>query len=87
MTQSDLAEKFGTPQETVSRQIGGNPTLKTLGDISDALGVHIRELFTMSEDETGIYGYVEYQGEVHKIVSVEDLEKLLSLVHAKGSKK
>ncbi|MEO0507688.1 MAG: helix-turn-helix transcriptional regulator [Bacteroidota bacterium] len=80
MTQSDLAEKLGTTQETVSRQLGGNPTLKTLTEIATALEVDIRELFTSTTDKGGIYGFVEFDDKVHTVRSQFDLEKLLELL-------
>lgn len=80
MTQTDLAKKMGTSQETVSRQINGNPTLKTLSDMAAALEVPVRELFTMTTDGNDLYGFIEYRGEVYKIASIKDLERLLTKV-------
>lgn len=45
MTISQLAEKMGMKQESLSRAINGNPTLETLTKIAEALNVPISELF------------------------------------------
>lgn len=56
VTQKDLAERLNVKQETVSRQISGNPTLNTLKDIASALDVEVKDLFTESlPDENDIF--------------------------------
>ena len=46
MTQAELAIKAGTTQHAISdiEQGTGNPTLRTLDRISDALNVHLADL-------------------------------------------
>lgn len=80
MTQSDLAEKLGTSQETVSRQIGGNPTLKTIKDIANALEVDIRELFYPTKGSELLNGFVQYKDKVYTINNAADLKNLLAIV-------
>ena len=80
LTQNDLAVKMGTTQETVSRQINGNPTLKTLNEIANTLNVELWELFTTETDNSKIYGFIEHNGQVHKIQSISDIQKLLNIV-------
>lgn len=47
ITISDLADKIGTAQTSLSRALGenGNPTYETLNKISKALGVSVIDLF------------------------------------------
>lgn len=45
ITVSQLAEKMGIKQESLSRAINGNPTLETLGKIANALDVPMWQLF------------------------------------------
>lgn len=47
LTISSIAEQIGTTQTSLSRALSdnGNPTLDTLGKISNALGVSMSELF------------------------------------------
>lgn len=45
ITITELADKMGIKQESLSRTINGNPTIDTLQKIADALGVHLIELF------------------------------------------
>ena len=78
MTQLDLANKLNVKQETISRTLSGNPTLKSITDIAEALEVDVIELFKGTSES--LNGFVEYKGNVHRIHSSEDLEKLLSAV-------
>lgn len=54
ITISDLADKIGTAQTSLSRALGenGNPTYETLNKISKALGVDMSELFKNSDTNT-----------------------------------
>ncbi|MGB3151574.1 MAG: helix-turn-helix transcriptional regulator, partial [Maribacter sp.] len=65
ITQIDLAAKLDITPETLSRTINGNPTLKSLKDIAHALDVEVVQLFPQS----GIKGFIEYDGKVHTIDS------------------
>lgn len=50
ITVSQLAEKMGIKQESLSRAINGNPTLETLGKIAAALNVPMWQLFASPEE-------------------------------------
>lgn len=52
LTQKDLAERLNVKQETISRQINGNPTLKTLIILAQALRVDVKDFFTSNSIET-----------------------------------
>lgn len=76
LTQKQLADMIDIAEISLSRSINGNPTLDTLQKIASALGVDIIELFTHTTNSTN--GYIEHNGEIHKINSIEDIKKLLN---------
>ncbi|MFK8301523.1 helix-turn-helix domain-containing protein [Capnocytophaga stomatis] len=54
---TELAEKLGITQVTLSRTINGNPTIETLLKIANVLEVDVRDLIepTTSTDTTPLY--------------------------------
>lgn len=76
ITVSQLAEKMGIKQESLSRAINGNPTLETLEKIAFALGVDVPELFTSSSG--GIIGVIRIKDTNYNINSVSDLWNLVN---------
>lgn len=76
-TQKELAELLGMTEVGLSKSINedGNPPFKRLQEIADALNVDFIELFIPKKD--GTTGYIEHNGEVYKINSISDIEKLL----------
>lgn len=77
-TQKELAELLGMTEVGLSKSINedGNPPFKRLQEIADALNVDFIELFVPQRE--GLTGYIEHNGEVHKINSIDDIKKLLS---------
>lgn len=75
ITVSQLAEKMGIKQESLSRAINGNPTLETLERIASALNVDVPELFTSSSGS--IIGVIRIRDTNYNINSVADLSRLL----------
>ena len=51
LTQKDLAQKMAVEEISLSRSINGNPSLKTLQKIADALNVEVADLFTSSKTQ------------------------------------
>ncbi len=49
ITITELAEKMGVTQVTLSRTINGNPTIETLLKIANVLEVDVRELIEPTE--------------------------------------
>ena len=45
ITTKDLADKLGVSQIALNQSISGNPSVKVLTNIADALGVELWELF------------------------------------------
>ena len=50
----ELAERIGISDVALRKQVQGNPSLKTLETIADALGVSVVELFEKPEPSNGI---------------------------------
>lgn len=72
----DLAERINITEVGLSKSLNGNPTISRLQKIANALNVDFIELFIPKND--GTTGYIEHNGVVHKINSIEDIEKLLN---------
>ena len=81
ITVSQLAEKMGIKQESLSRAINGNPTLETLERIANALEVDVPELFT-SSSSGGIIGVIRIRDTNYNINSVPDLSRLLDRIES-----
>jgi len=77
----DIAEKMGIARESLSRTINRNPTLDTLVKMADALEVDIIELFPQP-NQNHVKGYLEYEGEVIKINSNDDLFRLVDRIQS-----
>jgi transcriptional regulator with XRE-family HTH domain len=76
ITQKELADRMGMLPESLTRILaGGNPTMSTLGNMAKALNVNICDLFDNEKNEKKICGYIEFGNVIHKINSIEDLNK------------
>ena len=78
VTLAQIADKLEISRETLSRSINGNISLNRLNEIADILGVQVTELISVNH----LSGFVEFNGTVHRIQSVQDLETLLEKVRA-----
>lgn len=76
----DFADQIGITRETLTRALKGNPQYSTLKAIAEGLDVPITDLFKQNEVRSDINGYVEYQGNVYIIKSLEDLNKLTETI-------
>lgn len=83
ITLSELADRIEMKSANLSVSLSdkGNPTIATLTKIADALNVDFIELFVPQRE--GLSGYIEHNGEVHKINSISDIEKLLTDIKGK----
>lgn len=64
----ELAEKLGINRVTLSRNINGNPTVKTLETIAEALEVEVRDLFEGKSSETI---YIKREGQFVPVGKLE----------------
>lgn len=92
MTFNELAERMGKERSVVYKTIqNGNPTLSFLVKLSECLGKTIDEIVNTPhcqserEEENGkkssqIDGFVEADGHIHRLRSIEDLRRVLNSV-------
>lgn len=82
MTGKELAEKVNVTPASISNIVQGNsfPKPELLLKISEVLDVDVRELFNPTKDKTPFNGFVEYNGEIIRIETAEDLRRLINLV-------
>lgn len=78
-----LADKTGVSQNTISNIVSGKnfPKPELLLKISEVLDVDVRDLFNSTKKTDNVLlGHIEFNGEVHKILTINDLETLLKKV-------
>ena len=80
MTMIDLAERLGINRVNLSSSINGNPTIASLEKIANILEVDMYELFAKPVVENVVTGYLEYNGEIHKIESIKDVESFVQMI-------
>jgi transcriptional regulator with XRE-family HTH domain len=81
ISKTELASKLGVPRQSVYSYLNGNVSLEKMVNIANALDVPVWQLFSGSENS--LSGFVEFNGTVHRIQSVQNLEALLEEVKGK----
>jgi len=74
----NLAKKLGVPRQSIYSYLNGNVSLEKLVNIANVLNVPVWRLFPDSNNV--LNGFIEYKGTIHRVQSIEDLEKLLDKV-------
>jgi transcriptional regulator with XRE-family HTH domain len=74
ISKTQLAEMIGISRENLYRALKGNPTVETLKKIATVLNVNIGRLFS------DLNGHIEYRGEIYKVTSREDIERILKML-------
>ncbi len=75
-------DKKGISQSSLSQLLNGSTPLDRLQEIARIIGVSLSELV---KDENQLNGYIEVGGELKKVTSVGELEKIVSELK-KGAK-
>ncbi|MEG0815736.1 MAG: helix-turn-helix transcriptional regulator [Mucinivorans sp.] len=75
LTMEQVAQSIGIARVNLTKAINGNPTLSTLENIANALGVDITELFSRKGAFTAL---IDSGGILHRFDSVEALEGFIS---------
>lgn len=59
-----VAEQMGITRETLTRNISGNPTYKTMKQIADAIGANVGEFFEdeVKQPKEDFASYIRYRG-------------------------
>ncbi len=79
MKMKELAEIIEIAPETLTRALQGNPRFSTLKQIATALKLEVRDLFVLppeKDNKDTINGFIEYEGVVYSIRSINDLDIL-----------
>ncbi|KAA2218536.1 helix-turn-helix domain-containing protein [Maribacter flavus] len=80
----ELAKSVGVTPVSISNIVQGNsfPKPELLLAIADRLDVDVRELFNPTKKGSvgNLNGFVEHNGEIHRITSLEDLRVLMDRV-------
>lgn len=66
--------KIGISQGSLSTILNGNPSLDRLQEIARIIGIPLSELV---KERNQINGYIEVGGELKKVTSIEELEKIV----------
>ena len=82
LTMSDIAKKVGISRVNLSNSLNGNPTLSRLTEVAKILGVEVAELFRPATTDKQVSGYLEYDGRIVKVDSLDDVKKFVTDVEA-----
>ena len=74
MTMADIAKQVVISRVNLSNSLNGNPTLSRLREVAKILGVEVSELFKPTPTEKKVSGYLEYEGQIYKVSSIEDVK-------------
>ena len=77
MTIADIAKKIGISRVNLSNSLNGNPTLSRLKEVAKILDVEVSELFKPISSKKSVTGYLEFNGRIVKIDSIENIKKLI----------
>lgn len=69
--------KKGMTQSSLSQMLNGNPTIDKLREIACIIGVPLTEM--LADEDSDIKGYLEVKGNVYKINSMADVEKVVQI--------
>lgn len=72
LTMQEVASRLGITYQSLYDSIKGNPTLKRLQDIANALNVEVSELFAPKED---FIAFVRINGETQTFTNKERLKE------------
>ena len=80
MTIADIAKKININRVNLSNSLNGNPTLSRLKEVAKILDVEVSELFKPISHKKSVTGYLEFNGRIIKIDSIECLKKFITEV-------
>ncbi|AUP78315.1 helix-turn-helix domain-containing protein [Flavivirga eckloniae] len=82
ISNSEFASMIGVSETSASAFKSGKtkPKFDTLVKIAEVLDVDIRQLFKPTKGGELLNGFVEYEDEIYRIYSKEDLQNLLNTI-------
>ena len=82
MTMADIAKKVGISRVNLSNSLNGNPTLSRLTEVAKILGVEVSELFKPASTQKVVSGYLECDGRIVKVDSLDAVKQFIAEVEA-----
>ena len=82
LTMADIAKQVGISRVNLSNSLNGNPTLSRLTEVAKILGVEVAELFKTTPAEKKVCGYLEYNGRIVKVDSLDAVKQFVAEVEA-----
>ena len=80
LTMADIAKEIGISRVNLSNSLNGNPTLSRLREVAKVLDVPISELFKPVSADKKVSGYLECDGQIVKVDSIDAIKKFLAKV-------
>lgn len=80
LTMADIAKQVGISRVNLSNSLNGNPTLTRLTEVAKILGVEVAELFKTTPAEKKVSGYLEYDGRIVKVESLDVIKRFIAEV-------
>ena len=82
LTMADIAKQIGISRVNLSNSLNGNPTLSRLKEVAKILDVEVSELFKPSVTSYAVSGYLEFNGRIVKVDSLDAVKKFIADVEA-----
>ena len=82
LTMADIAKQIGISRVNLSNSLNGNPTLSRLTEVAKILGVEVSELFKQTSISKTVSGYLEYEGRIVKVDSLDAVKQFITEVEA-----
>ena len=79
---ADIAKQIGISRVNLSNSLNGNPTLSRLTEVAKILGVEVSELFKPTSTGKTVSGYLEYDGRIVKVDSLDAVKRFVAEVEA-----
>lgn len=76
ITLKQIAEQLGISNVNLSNSLNNNPTINRLQEVADVLDVPLACLFEPYPQKPILNGYIELDGVIHKINSLDDLRNI-----------
>lgn len=78
LTMVDIAKQIGISRVNLSNSLNGNPTLSRLKEVAKILDVEVSELFKPSVTSYAVSGYLEFNGRIVKVDSLDAIKRFIS---------
>ena len=83
LTMADIAKQIGISRVNLSNSLNGNPTLSRLTEVAKILDVEVSELFKPSVTSYAVSGYLEFNGRIVKVDSLDAVKRFIAEVEEK----